>query len=61
MDLHSNNFWKIINAESKNNTSTVDINNMLEFLKGMNEYKVDDDNESLPEVITEVNVSDTCN
>lgn len=61
MDLHSNNFWKIINAESKNNTSTVDINNMLEFLKGMNEYKFDDDNESLPEVITEVNVSDTCN
>lgn len=61
MDLHSNNFWKIINAESKNNTSTVDINNMLEFLKGMNEYKVDDDNESLPEVITEVNVSDTYN
>lgn len=41
--------------------STVDINNMLEFLKGMNEYKVDDNNESLPEVITEVNVSYTYN
>lgn len=64
MNLHSKNpkdYSKILNADSKNNSNAIDINNMFEFMKGMNEYEVDDNIESLPDVNTEVHFSDAYN
>lgn len=64
MNLHSKNrkdYSKIINSGSKNNSNAIDINNMFEFMKGMNEYEVDDNIESLPDVNTEVDFSDAYN
>lgn len=64
MNLHSKNpqdYSKILNAGSKTNSNAIDINNMFEFMKGMNEYEVDDNIESLPDVNTEVDFSDAYN
>lgn len=64
MNLHSKNpkdYSKILNAGSKTNSNAIDINNMFEFMKGMNEYEVDDNIESLPDVNTEVHFSDAYN
>lgn len=64
VNLHSNNpkdYSKILNAGSKINSNAIDINNMFEFMKGMNEYEVDDNIESLPDVNTEVDFSDAYN
>lgn len=54
VNLYFNNlkdYWKIFNVGSKNNLSVVDINDMFEFLKGMNECEVDNNNENLLEVV----------
>lgn len=62
--MHSKNpqdYSKILNAGSKTNSNAIDINNMFEFMKGMNEYEVDDNIESLPDVNTEVDFSDAYN
>lgn len=62
MNLHSNtpkDYWKILNAGSKTNTSAVNLNYMFEFLKVINDLILDKNDP--PKMITSyVNMTPSC-